>query len=49
MFADPQSRSCVDQCPYGSDTYGDSKLSIPQCVKLCSVGTFANPYKLICD
>ena len=29
--------------------YGDSKLSIPKCVSLCSAGTFANPNTLTCD
>lgn len=29
--------------------FGDSTLSIPKCVYLCSAGTFANPYTLTCD
>ncbi len=49
MFADPVSRNCVEKCQNGTDTYGDSKLAIPQCVSLCSSTTFANPYTLTCD
>ncbi len=48
MVADPTSRTCVNRCPNGTDTYGDSTLAIPACVKLCSPGTFANPYTLKC-
>lgn len=29
--------------------FGDRTLAIPQCVKVCSPGTFANYYTLTCD
>lgn len=49
MFADPLSRTCVAKCINGTNTYGDSKISIPQCVYLCSYTTYANPLTLKCD
>lgn len=49
MFADPLTRTCVDKCDARLAYYGDSTLSIPACVNICSSGTYAEPFTQTCS
>lgn len=48
MYAENTTRTCVNVCPNGTDTYGDGLLAVPACVKMCSVNTYADPVSLTC-
>ncbi len=48
MFADPNTRMCVEQCDPDLGFFGDSYLVIPACVAVCSSGYYANPYTQTC-
>ena len=48
QYIENTTRTCVTQCPNGTDTYADGSLATPACVHLCSPGYFADPYTLTC-
>ena len=49
MFADPNTRMCVDKCDPELGLYGDpNNVPIAQCVAVCKSGSYADPYTQTC-
>jgi hypothetical protein len=48
MYADPNTRMCVDQCDPNLGYYGDAYVSPAACVAICSSGYYGSPFTQSC-
>ena len=49
MYADPNTRMCVQKCDPDLGFFGDSGVTPKACVAICKSSTYANPFSQTCQ